>query len=77
MPATLEFLYLLMIESDNNEMQYGFIKEFTKATLTDSVTNPYARENGTSVVLLVGASEKFKKFFMEKLRADRKKTQGY
>jgi hypothetical protein len=58
-------------------MQYSFIREFSMATLTDSVTNPYARENGTAIVLLVGASETFKKFFTDKLRADRKKTQGY
>jgi hypothetical protein len=58
-------------------MHYGFIREFSTATLTDSVTNPYARENGTSIVLLVGASEKFKKFFTDKLQADRKKTRGY
>ena len=76
-PDTLAFQNLVLVESDPHEMQYGFIKEFTKATLTDSVTNPYARENGTAVILLVGASEKFKKFFTEKLRADRKKTQGY
>ncbi|HEX3080654.1 MAG TPA: hypothetical protein VHQ04_09330, partial [Puia sp.] len=66
-----------LIESDPNEMNYGFIKEFSRAALTDSVTNHYARENGTAVVLLVGASEKFKKFFADKLQADRKKTQGY
>lgn len=76
-PATLTFQNLVLIESDPNEMQYGFIREFKKAILTDSVTNPYARENGTAIVLLVGASETFKKFFMDKLQADRKKIQGY
>jgi hypothetical protein len=76
-PDTLTFQNLVLVESDPNEMQYGFIREFSKATLTDSVTNPYARENGTAIVLLVGASETFKKFFTDKLQADRKKTQGY
>jgi 4-amino-4-deoxy-L-arabinose transferase-like glycosyltransferase len=76
-PDNLTFQNLVLIESDPNEMNYGFIKEFSRAILTDSVTNPYARENGTAVVLLVGASEKFKKFFTDKLQADRKKTQGY
>jgi hypothetical protein len=74
---SLSFQNLVLLESDPNEMQYGFIKEFSKAVLTDSVTNPYAREKGTAIVLLTGASEKFKKFFTDKLRADRKKTQGY
>jgi hypothetical protein len=55
-------------------MQYGFIREFKKASLTDSVTNPYAREHGTAIVLMVGANETFKKFFSDKLRADRKKN---
>ena len=55
-------------------MNYGFIREFSKATLADSVTNPYAGENGTAIVLLVGASETFKKIFKYKLRADQKKN---
>jgi hypothetical protein len=76
-PDTLTFQNLILLESDPNEMQYGFIKDFSKATLTDSVTSPYARENGTAIVLLVGANEKFKRFFIDKLRADRKKTQGF
>jgi 4-amino-4-deoxy-L-arabinose transferase-like glycosyltransferase len=76
-PDSLSFQNLVLLESDPHEMQYGFIKEFSKATLTDSVTNPYAREKGTAIVLLTGASEKFKKFFTVKLQADRKKTQGY
>ena len=58
-------------------MNYGFIREFSKATLADNVTNHYAGENGTAIVLLVGASETFKKNFKYKLRADQKKTQGY
>ncbi len=58
-------------------MQYGFIREFSKAALTGSVTNPYGRENRTAIVLLVGANEKFKKFFKDKLHAHRKKTRGY
>jgi hypothetical protein len=74
---SLTFQNLVLLESDPNEMNYGFIREFSKATLTDSVTNPYARENGTAVVLLVGASEKFKKFFTDKLQADRIKTRGF
>ncbi|HZZ75277.1 MAG TPA: glycosyltransferase family 39 protein [Puia sp.] len=76
-PDTLTFQNFILLESDPNEMQYPFIKDFSKATLTDSVTNPYARENGTAIVLLVGANEKFKKFFTDKIRSDQRKTQGY
>jgi hypothetical protein len=76
-PDTLTFQNLVLLESDPNGMNYGFIREFSKATLADNVTNPYAGENGTAIVLLVGASETFKKNFKYKLRADQKKTQGY
>jgi 4-amino-4-deoxy-L-arabinose transferase-like glycosyltransferase len=76
-PDSLHYDNLVLVESDPDEMQYDFIKEFSNAVLTDSVTNSYARERGTAIVLLTGASEKFKKFFKEKLQADRKKTRGY
>jgi 4-amino-4-deoxy-L-arabinose transferase-like glycosyltransferase len=76
-PDNLTFQNLVLLENDPNEMQYPFISDFSKATLTDSVSNPYAREYGTAIVLLVGADEKFKKFFSDKLRADRKKTRSY
>jgi 4-amino-4-deoxy-L-arabinose transferase-like glycosyltransferase len=76
-PDSLTFQNLVLVESDPNEMNYDFIREFSKATLMDSVTSKYAREKGTSVVLLTGASDKFKKFFRDKLQADRRKTTGY
>jgi Dolichyl-phosphate-mannose-protein mannosyltransferase len=76
-PDSLKFQNLVLVESDPDEMQYGFIKEFSKAVMTDSVTNPYAREKGTAIILLTGASEKFRKFFNDKLQADRLKTRGY
>jgi hypothetical protein len=76
-PDSLQFQNLVLIESDPNEMHYDFIKQFSKAELTDSVTNPYAREKGTSIVLLTGATEQFRKFFNTKLQADRLKTRGY
>ena len=76
-PDSLQFQNLVLIESDPNEMHYDFIKQFSKAELTDSVTNPYAREKGTSIVLLRGATEQFRKFFSAKLQADRLKTRGY
>jgi len=76
-PDSLAFQNIVLVESDPNEMQYAFIREFSEARLTDSVTNQYAREKGTSILLLTGASEKFKIFMKDKLQADRKKTQGY
>ena len=66
-----------MIESDPDEMKYDFIKQFSSAKITDSITNPYAREKGTAIMLLTGASELFRKFFNEKITADRIKTRSY
>ncbi len=74
---SVRFQNLVLVESDPEEMHYDFIKQFSGAILTDSVTNPYAREKGTAIVLLTGASEKFRKFFIDKLNADRIKTRGY
>jgi 4-amino-4-deoxy-L-arabinose transferase-like glycosyltransferase len=76
-PDSIHFQNLVLLESDPNEMHYDFIKEFSKAILTDSVQSTYAREKGTAIVLLIGASEKFRKFYIEKLNADRLKTRGY
>jgi hypothetical protein len=74
---TVNFKNLVLIESDPDEMKYGFIKQFSSAKIIDSVTNPYAREKGTAIMLLTGASDLFRKFFNEKLSADRIKTRGY
>lgn len=76
-PDTLSFQNLVLVESDPNEMHYDFVKLFNNAKITDSVTSPYAREKGTAIMLLTGASESFQLFFNEKLRADRLKMKGY
>jgi 4-amino-4-deoxy-L-arabinose transferase-like glycosyltransferase len=76
-PDSVKFQNLVLVENDPNEMHYDFIKQFSGAILTDSITNPFAREKGTAIVLLTGASEKFRKFFIDKLHADRIKTRGY
>jgi hypothetical protein len=71
---SIYFQNLVLIENDPDEMKYDFIKQFSKAMITDSITNPYARERGTAIMLLTGANDKFRKFFNEKLNADRLKT---
>jgi hypothetical protein len=76
-PDNIQFKNLVLIENDPNEMKYDFIKQFSSAKITDSITNPYAREKGTAIMLLSGASELFRKFFNEKLAADRIKTRSY
>jgi lipoprotein signal peptidase len=73
-PDTLHFQNIVLIENDPDEMQHDFVKHFSKAVITDSITNPYAREKGTAIMLLTGASDIFRKEFNDKLTADRLKT---
>src|SRR5450432_78092 len=75
-PDSLHFQNIVLVENDPDEMQRPFVKQFSKVIITDSVTNPYARENGTSIMLLTGANDQFRKFFTEKLKADRLKTRS-
>jgi Dolichyl-phosphate-mannose-protein mannosyltransferase len=74
---SINFQNIVLVESDPEEIHHDFIKQFSNARITDSVTNPYAREKGTAIMVLTGASDLFRKFFNEKLKADRLKTRGY
>jgi 4-amino-4-deoxy-L-arabinose transferase-like glycosyltransferase len=76
-PDSIRFQNLILLTTDQEEMQHAFIKEFDHAAVAGRVTNPYARENGTQIILLTGASDTFRKFFQDKLKADRLKTRGY
>jgi hypothetical protein len=76
-PDSLHFDNLVLLTGDQQEMQHDFIKEFKHAAVVGRVTNPYARELGTQIILLSGASDKFRKFFADKIQADRLKTRGY
>jgi hypothetical protein len=55
-------------------MEHRFIKEFKAAQLVDSIVNPYAREDGTLIILLKGPSDAFRKGFREKIDKDKLKT---
>jgi Dolichyl-phosphate-mannose-protein mannosyltransferase len=67
MPAQAQFDNIVLVTDDKNEMQHAFIKEFQSAVLFDSVTNAYAREKGSLIIVLKGASPVFHQFFNEKL----------
>ncbi len=71
MPDTLHIDNLLLLTDDENEMQHPFIKNFSSAFLSDSVTNIYAREHGSLIILLKGANADFNKMFKEKIEKDR------
>ncbi len=76
-PDSIKYHNLVLLTTDQEEMQHEFIKEFEHAGVVGRVMNPYARENGTQIILLTGASDKFRKFFFDKLEEDRHKTRGY
>lgn len=64
----------LLVTDDRKEMQHAFIHEFASAELVDSITNPYAREYGSLIILLKGPSPVFRAAFREKIDKDKFKT---
>jgi hypothetical protein len=74
MPDNLDFDNIVLLTDDEHEMQHAFIKNFTSAVLTDSVTSYNAREKGDLIIILKGADETFKKFFIEKIEKDKAKV---
>jgi hypothetical protein len=65
---------LLLVTDDQQEMQHPFIREFASARLMDSITNPYAREYGSLILLLKGPSPAFRKAFVDKIDQTRFRT---
>ena len=62
---------LLLITDDQKEMTHPFIKDFKSVAYLDSITNPYARERGSLVILLMGADSAFNKMMQQKFRKDK------
>lgn len=73
LPDSLTICNLLLITDDKQEMQHDFIKDFSSAVVTDSITNMYAREKGSLILMLKGANEKFNQMFRNKISKDKKK----
>ncbi|MDP4285117.1 MAG: glycosyltransferase family 39 protein [Bacteroidota bacterium] len=71
LPDSIHLVNVVMITDDKQEMEHSFIKDFSSAVLFDSVTNVYARERGTLIILLKGANEKMQEMFREKIKKDR------
>lgn len=66
MPDSLHIDNMILITDDKEEMQHSFLKDFSFAVLTDSITNKYARERGSLILTLKGANEKLNQMFREK-----------
>jgi hypothetical protein len=67
----------IIITDDRNEIHEDFIKEFETAFIADSITNPYAREFGSYIVLLRQPSQKFRKIWKGYYEYARQKTSVY
>ena len=73
MPRNIHIDNLILITDDQEEMQHPFIKDFKSAVVTDSVTNIYARERGTLIIIFKGANDAMNKMFKEKIDDDYRK----
>ena len=71
LPENVHIENVLLLTDDQNEMQHDFIKDFSTAVLSDSITTPLARERGDLVILLKGANEAFNRMFKEKIEKDK------
>jgi hypothetical protein len=56
---------VILSTDDRQEIHDDFIREFQTAAIVDSITNPYAREFGSYILLLKGPSQKFRKTWQE------------
>lgn len=73
LPDSIHLVNIVLITDDKQEMQHPFIKDFSSAILFDSVSNVYARENGSLILVLKGANEKMQKMFKQKIETDKEK----
>jgi len=67
----------IMVSDYRAEIHEDFIKEFKSAKLVDSVTNPYAREFGSYIILLQQPSQKFRKDWQAYYETLQQKTSSY
>ncbi len=73
LPDSIHLVNIVLVTDDKEEMQHPFIKDFSSAVLFDSVTNVYAREKGSLIIILKGANEKMREMFRKKIQADKNK----
>ena len=70
-PDSLHIDNIILITDDKQEMQHPFLKDFSSAVLSDSITNKYAREEGSLIIILKGANENLNQMFREKIKKDK------
>ncbi|MGH2563275.1 MAG: glycosyltransferase family 39 protein [Ginsengibacter sp.] len=72
-PRNVHLDNLILITDDHEEMQHPFVKNFKSAVVADSVTNKYAVEKGSLIIIFKGANETMNKMWKEKIEDDYKK----
>jgi Dolichyl-phosphate-mannose-protein mannosyltransferase len=70
LPKKDNFTNLILVTDDKHEMEHPFVKDFTSVPYIDSVTNPYAREHGSLIILFKGANNAFFQMFKKKIQRD-------
>lgn len=73
LPDSLHIDNLIVVTDDQQEMQHAFLKDFFSVILFDSVTNIYARERGSLIIIMKGANEKLNQMFQQKIKIDKEK----
>ena len=73
LPDSLHLYNVIMITDDKDEMQHPFIKDFSSAVLSDSITDKFAKESGSLIIILKGANETMNQMFREKIKKDKEK----
>jgi Dolichyl-phosphate-mannose-protein mannosyltransferase len=68
---------VILITDDREEIHDDFVREFRYAAVVDSITNPYAREFGSYIILLDDPSQKFRKIWRDYYHALQQKTRIY
>lgn len=70
-PDSLHFDNILLLTDDEKEMEHPFIKNFSSAVLSDSITNTFARERGDLIIMLKGMNETMRQAFKDKIKKDK------
>ncbi|HXR84231.1 MAG TPA: glycosyltransferase family 39 protein [Hanamia sp.] len=73
LPESGHITNVILVTDDKEEMQHDFLKDFSSVILSDSITNPLAREHGSLIIIMKGANEKFNEMFTEKIKKDKDK----
>ncbi len=71
LPDSVYLDNLLLVTDDRHEMEHPFLEDFASVVLADSVTNPYARERGSLILVLKHANETMQQNFRDKIAADK------